>query len=98
MLGRRRDEGVVESSAAVSGDGRYDGIIEVVEARWPRINEFLEHGYKLMGLFGSTWQKNGPAGWYVWRGVTYVLSRPADVAHYDPPWPPAVVNDSQEAN
>ena len=64
--------------------GLFADIVELAECGLRRANEYLEHGYRLLSMNATTYQKQGPNGWYIRRGFTYVLGRTAEVAHHDP--------------
>ena len=66
--------------------GEYDGIVEVVEARVRQANDYLSHGYKLLGVQNIAGSGTHPDGkqYFVRRMLCYVVGRTEDVPHYEP--------------
>ena len=68
----------------------FDDIVEVVQGRLRYANWYLEHGYRLLAVTGTTWQERSRAGneqWVMRRGITYSMGRTKDVEHVEPPPP-----------
>jgi hypothetical protein len=67
----------------VMGLEALDEIVEVVEA-WSRdANEYLVHGYRLLGVYPFAELKTKNTTDYVKKSVFYVLGRTRFVAHHD---------------
>jgi hypothetical protein len=68
-----------------------EDIVEVTEARRIKGNLYLEHGYRLLSVQGTSEEDKGRLSGnpFVRRGIKYVLGRPESVEHWDPPeWRP----------
>jgi hypothetical protein len=66
----------------------HEDIVELVECRPRQANEYLEHGYKLLGLFGFTATGHHPDGeLFVRRGTNCILGRTKSVEHHEPERP-----------
>lgn len=60
----------------------YETIEEIVVVAQPyQVNHLLAHGYKLLGIQGTTEGRvNEKGGWWVRRRPVFVVGRPAGVA------------------
>ena len=72
-----------------------DGIVEVSECGWMGVNQYLEHGYRLLAIIQTVkpaTNRGNNNQWYIRRGAGYVVGRTAGVAHFLPVHspPPAV--------
>jgi len=73
----------------------YADIAGVVECGKRKANLYLEHGYKLLGIIGTSYARpfpegaRGTASHFVARDFRYILGRPDGVDVYEPPeWTP----------
>jgi len=66
-------------------------VAEVVETRLRGANDYLAHGYHLLGVQNVSGSGMHPdqKTYYVRRQLVYVLGRPAEVKPYHPPAAPA---------
>jgi hypothetical protein len=71
-------------------------VVEVAECRRIKANLYLEHGYRLLAVQGTTEEDKGRISGqnYIRRGIKYVLGRPETVDRWDPPeWQPPVTEE-----
>jgi hypothetical protein len=76
-------------------------IVEVAEARRIKANLYLEHGYRLLAIMGTSEEDKGRLTGqpFIRRGIKYVLGRSPDVAHYEAPdWRPPVADEPPEGS
>lgn len=78
---------------AIGGFLTHTDMVEVVEANVAKANDYLRHGYRLMGVYPIAiveHPKDTNIQSYVRKRVIYVLGRTAETEHYAPPTPNGV--------
>jgi len=75
-------------------------VVEVAECRRIKANLYLEHGYRLLAIMGTSEEDTGRLSGnpFIRRGIKYVLGRPGTVDHWDPPeWRPPEAGEQPAA-
>lgn len=72
-------------------NGLYENVVEVVECGRRKANLYLDHGYRLLAVQGTTRQQvkrevdDTVKAYIIQRRITYVLGRAPEVEHYEAP-------------
>lgn len=65
--------------------GHMADIIELAEPGKRKANLYLEHGYRLLGVFVVSHAVSDESGLHMIRQLRYVVGRTKEVEFYDPP-------------
>lgn len=72
--------GTEQEGAVVEKPLPYGDVAEIVEVTARAANEYIAHGYTLLGIYNRAIGRATPKGdFYVAKGPAYVLGRPASV-------------------